>query len=168
MKTLDDRQKPITFSTDLFQFRVFMCVLFTKDGGTRKKREHTIRYARESKPEGSRTKVQRRKPPSAKAPKSEGCWSSSKLDCYLHRMRACILRTSALTFQGLSPWSSFVTRIKDPGYIMPHDPSSARIVPGIPYALLIIDWLDELRRTRVYFPERWDTSCIDERLNIIP
>jgi len=104
---------------------------------------------RESKPEGSRAKVQRRKPPSAKAPKSEGCWSSSKLDCYLHRMRTCISGTSALTFLGeLSPWSSSA-RIKGSGYIIPHDPPSAHIVPGIPYTPLIMDWLDELRRLRL-------------------
>lgn len=75
MKTLDDRQKPITFSTDLFQFRVSMCVFFTKEWRD-KEGEGTydkVPDAQESKPEGSRTKVQRRKPPSAKAPKSEGC-----------------------------------------------------------------------------------------------
>lgn len=47
------------------------------------------------KPEGSRTKAQRRKPPSAKALESEGCWSLSKLDYYLHRMRPSGTRARA-------------------------------------------------------------------------
>lgn len=56
----------------------YVCVFLTVDGSKgqrRKGRAHdkVIPDARESKPEGSGTKVQRRKPPSAKAPKSEGC-----------------------------------------------------------------------------------------------
>lgn len=121
--------------------------------GSRRDREgeydKVVADARESKPEGSRVKVQRRKPPSAKAPKSEGCWSSSKLDCYLHRMRACSPRNVSVDFLGGLSRSldlPSVAQIKGPGYIMPHNPSSAHIVPGIPYAPLIMDWPDELHR----------------------
>lgn len=55
------------------QFRVPACASQGMGQGEGEGEHDKVLDARESKPEGSRTKVQRRKPPSAKAPKSEGC-----------------------------------------------------------------------------------------------